>query len=1174
MEEDNANTQENDVNFLYNKSEETNGVESYEPYSTQDLEELLEDETPVNENTPDVAPIEKDILSENVEDETELTHENNDTNKPRIILTLRTSDTDPDAYFSTSSIQPKVTEESPEKKEVHKVRESLPDSVNVELSSKRTLRRMSNCKESVLQNAIALKEKSFGLPDTSYKKRSPKGLDKSQRSLRMKSPKSLMSYFHDKSKVHELPDNKEITITPIIEDDVDLNVNPAVNEPTLMKIEALSEIEINSNGSFNNSIQTDDSLQSSKSAYDKNLKPKRRKRYFKGLSYSFNNKRHPKKRRLQSERGRGNKYEPSESSEQDTDSQHTIINSSEINEMNDESELSKDSSQEQSVLFKSATGILQNHKHTSMDVINNSFNEKAPSPSTGDTPKKPSRPESTLISSGGGTAALCLCQVQEKVFMKVESDSKHHCQAIDSIEGKHIGCCNYVDIVEEDIKLQRPSVKVTYLMFCKVHTHRLLIHNCCPTCGLFCTQGKFVMCESHHMYHRKCELLIEDKRVCPHCGQLSPSNDVHISIGQKKNPVFLPFQISLRDTPSAKMSFRGSVTLEKPEDRPMSPPLVPPRIFTLPSGKEITSDGLPASIEKEKLEKYLLGLLPCSSSSPAQRCTYRMMYQASKAGDVEKIMACLSSGLNPNHLYREHVMGSALHAASAGGFIAIVHILTQAGSQLDLLDREQNTSLMLAALNGHNDVVKYLVKAGANVSFKGKDGMAALHLAAKSGNLEACYYLLSNPKSPRDYVNFVDDGGWTPLVWAAEFNHLDVALYLLSRGADPFVRDVEQNIALHWASFTGSVDTTEVLLNYNSDINCTNVHGDTPLHICARQDHYACVVLLLAHKARTDIVNKAGQLAVDCCVIKPSDSENAIRLNMQLKEMTSHSREKTARILTNDITRGHEVNPIQCINAIDMEDEPTDFVYITENCFTSNIKVDRTITSLKSCCCRDNCSSTFCSCGKLSLRCWYTDDGKLSPDFNYAEPPMLFECNAVCKCNKVTCKNRVVQHGITGRFQLFRTKEKGWGVSTLRLIPKGTYVCEYIGEIITDTEADTRQDDSYLFDLDNRDGETYCIDAFRYGNIARFINHSCVPNLLPVRVFIDHQDLHFPRIAFFANRDIQPYEELGFDYGEKFWIIKYKSFTCTCGAETCRYSTTTIQKTLDAYNKKLMLEES
>ena len=34
--------------------------------------------------------------------------------------------------------------------------------------------------------------------------------------------------------------------------------------------------------------------------------------------------------------------------------------------------------------------------------------------------------------------------------------------------------------------------------------------------------------------------------------------------------------------------------------------------------------------------------------------------------------------------------------------------------------------------------------------------------------------------------------------------------------------------------------------------------------------------------------------------------------------------------------------------------------------------------------------------------------------------------------------------------------------------PQGTYVVEYVGEIITDLEADQREDDSYLFDLDNR----------------------------------------------------------------------------------------------------------
>lgn len=81
---------------------------------------------------------------------------------------------------------------------------------------------------------------------------------------------------------------------------------------------------------------------------------------------------------------------------------------------------------------------------------------------------------------------------------------------------------------------------------------------------------------------------------------------------------------------------------------------------------------------------------------------------------------------------------------------------------------------------------------------------------------------------------------------------------------------------------------------------------------------------------------------------------------------------------------------------------------------------------------------------------------------------MLFECNPACDCNRITCNNRVVQHGITQRFQLFRTEGKGWGVRTLRHIPKGTYVCEYVGEIISDSEADHREDDSYLFDLDNR----------------------------------------------------------------------------------------------------------
>ena len=48
---------------------------------------------------------------------------------------------------------------------------------------------------------------------------------------------------------------------------------------------------------------------------------------------------------------------------------------------------------------------------------------------------------------------------------------------------------------------------------------------------------------------------------------------------------------------------------------------------------------------------------------------------------------------------------------------------------------------------------------------------------------------------------------------------------------------------------------------------------------------------------------------------------------------------------------------------------------------------------------------------------------------------------------------------------------------------------------------------------------------------------------------------------------------LSFDYGDKFWIIKCKAFTCTCGAESCRYSDKTIQITLENYRKRIHRED-
>lgn len=50
----------------------------------------------------------------------------------------------------------------------------------------------------------------------------------------------------------------------------------------------------------------------------------------------------------------------------------------------------------------------------------------------------------------------------------------------------------------------------------------------------------------------------------------------------------------------------------------------------------------------------------------------------------------------------------------------------------------------------------------------------------------------------------------------------------------------------------------------------------------------------------------------------------------------------------------------------------------------------------------------------------------------------------------------------------------------------------------------------------------FCIDAGSVGNISRFINHSCEPNLFVQCVLSSHHDIKLARILLFAADNIPP----------------------------------------------------
>lgn len=798
---------------------------------------------------------------------------------------------------------------------------------------------------------------------------------------------------------------------------------------------------------------------------------------------------------------------------------------------------------------------------------------------------------------------LCSCRMEAPRVDSTSHRVSRQCMATESINGELRACTNCTIKGET----MRPSSRVPLMVLCDVHRAHMVKHHCCPGCGYFCLAGTFLECcpdqRIAHRFHRGCVTVLGGGRsrangggmlFCPHCGEdASEAQEVTIrSFNTASATTVVTMSASSTTTPSlppsvptapsltastggmkdgkmperpvsARMRSNGLVTLAVEQQQPPQPVAsaatvasIPPAeegvdsvgpSLCMPNGKPISPSALPPGPSRAALQKAIL--TQDTERRKKLRFHPRQLYPAAKQGEVQRVLLMLMEGIDPTYQPDSQNRRSALHAAAQRGLLEVCYMLVQAGAHVEAQDKDMRTPLLEAIINNHIEVARYLIQNGACVYHTEEDGYTGLHHAAKLGNLEIVSMLLETGQVD---VNAQDSGGWTPIIWAAEHKHVDVIKVLLNRGADVTINDKELNVCLHWAAYAGNVDIAELVLNAGCSLASVNMHGDTPLHIAAREGYLDCVTLFLSRGADIDIMNREGDTPLT--LARPDTPVwVSLQINRKLRRGITNRMLRTEKIICSDIAQGYENVPIPCVNAVDDEGCPSDYKYVSENCETSAMNIDRNITHLQHCSCTDDCSSSNCLCGQLSIRCWYDKDQRLLQEFNKIEPPLIFECNMACSCYR-TCKNRVVQAGIKVRLQLYRTEKMGWGVRALQDIPQGSFICEYVGELISDAEADVREDDSYLFDLDNKDGEVYCIDARYYGNISRFINHLCDPNLIPVRVFMLHQDLRFPRIAFFSSRDILSGQELGFDYGDRFWDIKSKYFTCQCGSEKCKHS--------------------
>ncbi|KAJ3031468.1 UNVERIFIED_CONTAM: hypothetical protein HDU68_003799 [Siphonaria sp. JEL0065] len=104
-----------------------------------------------------------------------------------------------------------------------------------------------------------------------------------------------------------------------------------------------------------------------------------------------------------------------------------------------------------------------------------------------------------------------------------------------------------------------------------------------------------------------------------------------------------------------------------------------------------------------------------------------------------------------------------------------------------------------------------------------------LGMAAHLGHLDLAQYLISRGADPQS-IGSDSDRLYCPLNLATQGGHGDIMLVLLENGANPNQRDYGEWTPLHWAAEAGNTNLCTILLNHGAHVDAGDQQNRTALH--------------------------------------------------------------------------------------------------------------------------------------------------------------------------------------------------------------------------------------------------------------------------------------------------------------------------------------------------------
>ncbi|XP_076866837.1 transient receptor potential cation channel subfamily A member 1b [Brachyhypopomus gauderio] len=180
----------------------------------------------------------------------------------------------------------------------------------------------------------------------------------------------------------------------------------------------------------------------------------------------------------------------------------------------------------------------------------------------------------------------------------------------------------------------------------------------------------------------------------------------------------------------------------------------------------------------------------------------------------------------------------AIHTLAFAGAKDAMELILQKGEELGVstvthinyLDKSRSSPLHLAVRGGNIEVIKLCISKGARVDQQQSDKSTALHFACSQGAIDAVKVMLLPFKTVDEIINIRDAANQTPLHRAMLFDHVTLAEYLISKGADIDCTDNKGLSPLLLATTCSAWKTVSFLLTKGADLNLKDKTGRNFLH--------------------------------------------------------------------------------------------------------------------------------------------------------------------------------------------------------------------------------------------------------------------------------------------------------------------------------------------------------